>query len=60
MIAEGELAQKKLPILELAEALGNVSDDSRRWSISCTQSYEYKCRVPINASCFEETCISTL
>ena len=42
--AEKKLAQKRLSALELAEALGNVSQACRQRGISRTQFYEYKRR----------------
>ena len=44
MKAEQKLAQGRLSVLELAEALGNVSEACRRRGISRTQFYEYKRR----------------
>jgi transposase InsO family protein len=44
MKAEQKLARQRLSVLELAEALGNVSEACRRRSISRTQFYEYKRR----------------
>jgi transposase InsO family protein len=42
--AEEKLARGRLSVLELAEALGNVSEACRRRGISHTQFYEYKLR----------------
>jgi transposase InsO family protein len=42
--AEEKLARGRLSVLELAEALGNVSEACRRRGISRTQFYEYKRR----------------
>jgi transposase InsO family protein len=42
--AEEKLARGRLSVLELAEALGNVSEACRRRDISRTQFYEYKRR----------------
>ena len=44
MKAEHKLARGRLSVLELAEALGNVSEACRRRGISRTQFYEYKRR----------------
>ncbi len=44
MKAEEKLARGRLSVLELAEALGNVSEACRRRGISRTQFYEYKRR----------------
>ena len=44
MKAEQKLAHQRLSVLELAEALGNVSEACRRRGISRTQFYEYKRR----------------
>src|SRR5215218_6964728 len=44
MKAEHKLARQGLSVLELAEALGNVSEACRRRGISRTQFYEYKRR----------------
>ena len=44
MKAEEKLARGRLSVLELAEALGNVSEACRRRDISRTQFYEYKRR----------------
>lgn len=44
MKAEQKLAQGRLSVLELAEALGNVSEACRRRGVSRTQFYEYKRR----------------
>ena len=44
MKAEKKLARGRLSVLELAEALGNVSEACRRRGISRTQFYEYKRR----------------
>lgn len=44
MKAEQKLARQRLSVLELAEALGNVSEACRRRGISRTQFYEYKRR----------------
>jgi Helix-turn-helix domain len=45
MKAEQKLAHQRLSVLELAEALGNVSEACRRRGISRTQFYEYKRRL---------------
>ena len=42
--AEIKLAKQRLSALQLAEALGNVSEACRRRGISRTQFYEYKRR----------------
>jgi transposase len=42
--AEEKLARGRMSVLELAEALGNVSEACRRRGISRTQFYEYKRR----------------
>ena len=44
MKAEEKLARGRLSVLELAEALGNVSEACRRRGLSRTQFYEYKKR----------------
>lgn len=44
MKAEQKLARHRLSVLELAEALGNVSEACKRRGISRTQFYEYKRR----------------
>jgi len=44
MDAATKLAKHRLSLLELAEALGNVSEACRRRGISRTQFYEYKRR----------------
>src|SRR5215213_2999018 len=44
MKAEHKLARQRLSVLELAEALDNVSEACRRRGISRTQFYEYKRR----------------
>ena len=44
MKAEEKLAHQRLSVLELSEALGNVSEACRRRGISRTQFYEYKRR----------------
>ncbi len=44
MNAEQKLAHQRLSVLELAEALDNVSEACRRRGISRTQFYEYKRR----------------
>src|SRR5215204_1611580 len=44
MKAEQKLARGRLSVLELAEALGNVSEACRRRGVSRTQFYEYKRR----------------
>jgi len=44
MKAEHKLARQRLSVLELAEALGNVSEACRRRGLSRTQFYEYKRR----------------
>jgi ACT domain-containing protein len=44
MKAEEKLAHQRLSVLELGEALGNVSEACRRRGISRTQFYEYKRR----------------
>ena len=42
MKAEHKLARQRLSVLELAEALDNVSEACRRRGVSRTQFYEYK------------------
>jgi transcriptional regulator of acetoin/glycerol metabolism len=42
--AATKLATQRLSVLELAEALGNVSEACRRRGISRTTFYEYKKR----------------
>jgi len=42
--AEIKLAKRRLSALQLAEALGNVTEACRRRGISRTQFYEYKRR----------------
>ena len=44
MLAEVKLAYQRLSILELAEALGNVSEACRQRGMTRTQFYEYKKR----------------
>jgi len=44
MKAQDKLARQRLSVLELAEALGNVSEACRQRGISRTQFYEYKRR----------------
>lgn len=44
MTAEEELVRQRLNLLQLAEALGNVSEACRRRGISRTQFYEYRRR----------------
>jgi hypothetical protein len=44
MTAEEKLARQRLSVLELAEALGNVSEACRQRGMSRTQFYEYKRR----------------
>ena len=44
MKAEQKLARQRMSLLELAEALDNVSEACRRCGISRTQFYEYKRR----------------
>lgn len=44
MTAEEKLARQRLSVLELAEALGNVSEACRRRGMTRTQFYEYKRR----------------
>ena len=44
MTAEEKVARHKLSVLELAEALGNVSEACRQRGVSRTQFYEYKRR----------------
>lgn len=44
MKAEAKVAQQKLSVLQLAEALGNVSEACRQRGVSRTQFYEYKRR----------------
>ncbi|TSE18734.1 Ribosome-binding ATPase YchF [Tepidimonas alkaliphilus] len=44
MNAELKLAQQRLSVLELAQALGNVSEACRRRGMTRTQFYEYKRR----------------
>ena len=44
MKAEHKLARQRLSVLELAEALDNVSEACRRRGVSRTQFYEYKRR----------------
>ncbi len=44
MTAEEKLARQRLSVLELAQALGNVSEACKRRGISRTQFYEYKRR----------------
>ena len=44
MLAETKLAYQRLSILELAEALGNVSEACRQRGMTRTQFYEYKKR----------------
>lgn len=42
MTSEEKLAKQRLSVLQLAEALNNVSEACRRRSVSRTQFYEYK------------------
>lgn len=44
MIAEKKLAHQRLSLIELAEALGSVSEACRRRGVSRTRFYEYKRR----------------
>ncbi len=44
MTAEKKLAQQRMSLLELAEALGSVSEACRRRGVSRTRFYEYKRR----------------
>jgi len=44
MLAEVKLAYQRLSILELAEALGDVSEVCRQRGMTRTQFYEYKKR----------------
>jgi transposase InsO family protein len=44
MLAEDKLAYQRLSVLELAEALGNVSEACRQRGMTRTQFYEYKKR----------------
>jgi len=44
MKAETKIIQHKLSVLQLAEALGNVSQACRQRGVSRTQFYEYKRR----------------
>jgi len=44
MLAEVKLAYQRLSILELAEAMGNVSEACRQRGMTRTQFYEYKKR----------------
>ena len=44
MTAEEKLARQRLSVLELAQALGNVSEACRQRGVSRTQFYEYKRR----------------
>lgn len=44
MIAEQKLVKQRLSVLQLAEALGNVSEACRQRAVSRTQFYEYKRR----------------
>src|SRR5688572_12172771 len=44
MKANQKLARQRLSLLELAEALGNVSEACRRRGVSRSQFYEYKRR----------------
>jgi len=44
MTAEEKIARQRLSVLELAQALGNVSEACRQWGMSRTQFYEYKRR----------------
>ena len=44
MDAQEKVARQRLSLLQLAEALGNVSEACRRRGISRTQFYEYKRR----------------
>ncbi len=45
MKAEQKLAHQRLSMLELAEALDNVSEACRRRGVSRTQFYKYKRRI---------------
>jgi hypothetical protein len=44
MKADHELARRRLSVLELTQALGNVSETCRRRGVFRTQFYEYKRR----------------
>ena len=44
MNAEEKLARQRLDVLELGQALGNVSEACRQRGVSRTQFYEYKRR----------------
>jgi transposase-like protein len=44
MNADEKLARQRLSVLELAKALGNVSEACRRRGMTRTQFYEYKRR----------------
>jgi ACT domain-containing protein len=55
--AEQKLARQRLSVLELAEALGNVSEACRRRGISRTQFYEYKRRFQTMVSKGFGTCL---
>lgn len=44
MTAEEKVARQRLSVLELAQALGNVSEACRQRGMSRTQFYEYKRR----------------
>jgi transposase InsO family protein len=48
MTAEEKLAHQRLSVLQLAEALGNVSEACRRRELSRSQFYEYKRRFQIH------------
>ena len=56
MKAEQKLARGRLSVLELAEALGNVSEACRRRGISRTQFYEYKRRFQTHGKRGSKTC----
>ena len=45
MYAEEKVIRQRLSVLELAEALGNVSEACRQRAVSRTQFYEYKNRL---------------
>ncbi len=44
MTAEEKLARHRLSVLELGQALGNVSEACRRRGMTRTQFYDYKRR----------------
>ena len=46
MTADEKIAHQRLSVLELAQALGNVSEACRQRDISRSQFYEYKRRFP--------------